>query len=186
MPRRTPLEPWTPKRRHRPPHAYDAGKAVFVTGSTVDRKPYLRSRGRKGEFLALMGERCEKFTVDLLAWVVLDEHYHVVIHPQASENVSEWLNSLHSLASRNWNREDETPGRQCLYQSWDSTLWTEGDLWSRINYTHLNPVKHGYVADPRDWEWSSLREFDAVWRDDEACQARDRFPAPRKLPHDDF
>ena len=36
---------------------------------------------------------------------------------------------------------------------------TEHDFWTRFNYIHYNPVKHGYVERPEDWEFSSYRSY---------------------------
>lgn len=179
-------EPWPPSRRHRPPHAFDAGRALFVTAATHQRAPHLRSEIRKDAFVALLEAECEHFELALIAWVVLDEHYHLVVTPSNPGNVSSWLNELHKVSSRTWNREDGIPGRQCWYQFWDKTLWTEGDLWSRINYIHRNPVKHGYADDPGLWRWSSFRQFEAIWEAEDHRINCDRFPAPLKVPHDDF
>jgi hypothetical protein len=61
-------------------------------------------------------------------------------------------------------------------------LWTEGDLWSRVNYIHRNPVKHGYVAAPEEWPHSSWPHF--LDLDPQSAAAMARFPAPRQLPND--
>ncbi len=172
--------------RHRPPHHFERGKALFITASTHRRVRHLQAPARKDEFLEVLAEASRQFEVDLHAWVVLDDHYHLIIHPEHPGSVSRWLGVIHGTTSRAWNEQDRCPGRQGWYQFWDKALWTDGDLWSRINYIHGNPVKHGYVEDPRDWPWSSIHRFDAVWEDEEVHRLRDRFPAPRKLPYDDF
>ena len=82
------------------------------------------------------------------------------------------------------NDEDRTPGRQVWYSYWDRCLWTEGDFWSRINYIHRNPVKHGHVATPEEWPHSSWPRFASLQPESEAALALQRFPAPRQLPHD--
>jgi putative transposase len=118
--------------------------------------------------------------------VVLREHYHVVVSPPTEEGFSDWIRALHSRTCLDWNREDGTPGCTIWYDYWDTTLWTQGDLWSRINYTHTNPVKHGYVTVASDWEWSSLRQLEAYWCEPEPLEGLSRFPPPLKLPKDDF
>ena len=35
----------------------------------------------------------------------------------------------------------------------------EHDFWTRFNYVHYNPVKHGYVDNLEDWEFSSYRFY---------------------------
>jgi hypothetical protein len=62
-------------------------------------------------------------------------------------------------------------------------LWTEGDLITRINYIHRNPVKHGCTADSLAWQWSSLRDYH---RDAGVEAALARFPAPLALPGDEY
>ena len=66
------------------------------------------------------------------------------------------------------------------------TLWTDGDLWSRINYVHYNPVKHGYDEEPLTYRWSSLQSPECDWTATEAQSQLARFTAPRKVPNDDF
>jgi putative transposase len=36
---------------------------------------------------------------------------------------------------------------------------TEKDFWTRFNYIHNNPVKHGYVKRPEEWEFSSYQYY---------------------------
>jgi hypothetical protein len=82
--------------------------------------------------------------------------------------------------------EDRSEGRQCWYEYWDRSLWTAGDLLSRINYVHGNPVKHGYVDEAAEWPWSSLGEYLAREEWQQLRPQLERFPAPNKLPGDDF
>ncbi|MBX9791978.1 MAG: transposase [Pirellulales bacterium] len=35
----------------------------------------------------------------------------------------------------------------------------ESDLDRICDYVHFNPVKHGYVESPWDWQWSTFRRF---------------------------
>ena len=40
---------------------------------------------------------------------------------------------------------------------WEHVIRNEKDYQRHMDYIHYNPVKHGYVDDPRDWPFSSLR-----------------------------
>ena len=33
------------------------------------------------------------------------------------------------------------------------------DLKAHVDYIHYNPVKHGLVKKPADWEWSSFHRY---------------------------
>jgi hypothetical protein len=40
---------------------------------------------------------------------------------------------------------------------WEYTIRDDRDFTSHMDYTHLNPVKHGLVEHPADWPHSSFR-----------------------------
>jgi putative transposase len=42
---------------------------------------------------------------------------------------------------------------------WDHPIRDEKDLTHHIEYIHFNPVKHGYVNQVKDWEYSSFHSF---------------------------
>ena len=38
---------------------------------------------------------------------------------------------------------------------WEHTVKDENELSFYVDYIHYNPVKHGYVRSPNEWEFSS-------------------------------
>ena len=42
---------------------------------------------------------------------------------------------------------------------WEHLIKDAQDYEHHINYVHFNPVKHGYVLNPSDWEYSSIHRF---------------------------
>ncbi len=42
---------------------------------------------------------------------------------------------------------------------WEHTIRHEDDYFGHIEYIHYNPVKHGWVAAPKDWPYSSFHRF---------------------------
>ena len=43
---------------------------------------------------------------------------------------------------------------------WDHVVRDDKDLETHLHYIHFNPVKHGYVKDPRDWVDGSYIEWE--------------------------
>jgi len=35
----------------------------------------------------------------------------------------------------------------------------QNHYYAALNYLHINPMKHGYVAGPYTWQWSSLTMY---------------------------
>lgn len=52
-------------------------------------------------------------------------------------------------------------GEQAIWQHryWEHMLRDERDFERHVEYIHYNPVKHGYVASPFDWAYSSFKHY---------------------------
>jgi putative transposase len=46
-----------------------------------------------------------------------------------------------------------------LRRFWEHRIRNEQDLHQHFDYIHFNPVKHGYVNNPKDWKWSTFHRF---------------------------
>jgi putative transposase len=44
-------------------------------------------------------------------------------------------------------------------RDYDFNVWSERKFTEKLRYIHRNPVIHGLVARPEDWEWSSFRHY---------------------------
>ncbi len=42
---------------------------------------------------------------------------------------------------------------------WDHVIRDQNDLNKHIDYIHYNPVKHGLIKSPFEWEYSSIHNF---------------------------
>lgn len=42
---------------------------------------------------------------------------------------------------------------------WEHAIRDDEDYRQHLDYIHYNPVKHGLVESPKDWDYSSFRRF---------------------------
>lgn len=42
---------------------------------------------------------------------------------------------------------------------WEHTIKDEKDFDAHFDYIHYNPVKHGYVENPSNWQWSTFHRY---------------------------
>lgn len=144
---------------HRPPHLYMDDAWYFITSSTLDKKKILITP----EHLNLWTETFKKlvieFNIKLIAWVILANHYHLLLMPNRSNQLGLFMKRLNGSTSRKLNLFDHQQGRQIWYSYWDTCIRGENDFWTRFNYIHYNPIKHRYVDNPEDWEFSSYRYY---------------------------
>lgn len=144
---------------HRPLHIYLDERWYFITASTLKHTPYLSSPLHlniwKEAFFAL----ASGYNITICAWVVLENHYHILVRPHRGRDIGKFIGQLHGRTSRQINRLDGALGRQIWYSYWDVCIRAETDFWTRFNYIHFNPVKHRYVENPAEWEFSSYRFY---------------------------
>jgi putative transposase len=95
----------------------------------------------------------------LYAWVVLEDHYHLLLWLRFGEDLPAFIHGLHGRSSRSINKEHGITGRRVWYQYWDRCIRDERDFFTRLNYLYHNPVKHGYVKTPEDYPFSSYLYF---------------------------
>lgn len=179
------IEEWDLSRSpHRPLHWYEDQGCYWVTGATLHHIPHLRRDDRKQRFVDELYPAAERWGVTLVAWTLMEHHYHMVLRAEVGRSLPRFFGRLHGKTASFVNEQDGAPGRTVWRQYWDTRLRSEGDFWSRINYTWWNPVKHGFCEKPEDWSWTNLALLMAAANEDELA-ALVRFPAPRKLPGDD-
>ena len=144
---------------HRPPHIYADDTWYIITASTVNRAHYLSTDDHLRAWLDTLQASTKESDITLRAWVVLYNHYHLLLKSRVGRNVGVFVGRLNGRTSRKFNLLDSTIGRQVWYSYWDTCIRTKADYWTRFNYIHNNPVKHGYVPGHADWEFSSYRYY---------------------------
>ena len=146
--------PW-----HRPPlHLHEGW--VHLTAACYQHVPRIgfspeRMEAFASDWLDLLHRCCR----EVGAWVLLPNHYHALVLPNAPDRLRRDLGQLHGRSSHTWNVEEQSPGRQCFHSASLRKIKCESHRWSTLNYIHNNPVKHKYVSRWQDWPWSSAHTY---------------------------
>ena len=171
---------------HHPPHVYADETWYMITASTLNHAPFLSNDQAKELVRDKLQELVQIYEMSLRAWVILNNHYHLLLKTNIGGDLSRFIGRLHGNTSRQLNLHEDALGRQIWHNYWDTFIRTEADLWTRFNYIHQNPVKHGYVDNLEDWPFSSyhyyLGEKGAEWIQD--CW--ERYPVSDHLDEDGF
>ena len=130
-------------------HLYNRGNdrnAIFF-----ERENYLH-------FLRLIRRHLIEETLDVLAYCLMPNHYHLLVRCQTAA-VSEAMQRLSMAYTKAMNRRYNRVGS--LFQGQFQAIAVASDeyLYHLTRYLHLNPVKAGLVTHPKDWEFSSYREY---------------------------
>jgi len=141
---------------HNPYHIYTDDTFYFITGAILHHAPLLGPSSHKQHLQEQLLELALAYDLDLKAWIILDNHYHILFHLTIGENLSSFIRSLHTRTAVTFNQWDNQAGRQVWWNYWDWCIRNEQDYWHHFNYIHYNPIKHGCVQQLRDWPYSSL------------------------------
>jgi len=105
------------------------------------------------------------YNFEIVAFVVLPDHFHVIINPKNIFEYPKIISSVKHCFSRNFN----VVGQVCPTYDRNKSIWqrryfehtiiSEEDLYNHLNYIHYNPVKHGQANCVKDWKHSSFQRF---------------------------
>jgi len=141
---------------------YIPNAIVFITCVTRDRYPYLKSKKDVDLFFATLASVNEINPFELLAYVVLPDHFHWLMKvDEPSGNFSRVMHSVKRNITQNYKHIHDVQTSLNIWQRgfWDHVIRDERDLELHCDYIHWNPIKHGYVTQPEDWPYSSYK----VW-----------------------
>lgn len=145
--------------KHRPPHIYLDDTNYFITVGIFQKKPLFNTNAKKAIVKSALESAVKKFEYILHAWVILDNHFHILIKTLNGKLLPRFMGAITGKSAIELNKLNKTPGRKCWYQYWDRCIRNEADFWRRMNYTHHNPVKHGYVSRMDKYPFSSYRGY---------------------------
>jgi putative transposase len=145
--------------KNAPPHYFEPGANHIITACTYKRVGILDPH-KIDHFLTTLFNLCQDLGWILDAWVVLDNHYHIIVTTSSKKyRLTDLIRPLHSKTARKFNSLDNRKGRKVWQNYWDTCLTSERSYLSRMKYVMLNPVKHGLVADPTEYPFSSYTWF---------------------------
>ncbi len=136
---------------------FNPGQIYFITSVTHDRQPILVSNPKSYSCAVDKAKVATPFEV--LAWVLMPDHFHVIINPFESylPDIIKRIKLSFAYQYRSLNGLYRAKVWQSRY--WDHVIRNEDDLHKHIDYIHYNPVKHGLVSSPFDWEHSSIHDY---------------------------
>ena len=146
--------------RHSPPHHPDGKGLYLITSTCYEHQPWIgKTDDRMDRFSSELLELLGSYTNRIDAWVVLPNHYHVVVSTDSCSALLRALGKLHGRSSFLWNGKDDARGRKVWFNTLDRQISGDRHHIAAIHYIHHNPVKHGSVNKWDAWRWSSASEY---------------------------
>lgn len=143
---------------------YIPGSAVFITQVVQDRKPVFRDPRNMNLLRKILHNVRELHPFIMLGYVFLFDHFHLLIQPDGKSNFSDIMHSFKPNFTKEYKKMigllPSRPMKLWQKRFWDHVIRDDRDFETHLHYIHYNPVKNGYVTDPRGWKDSSYVEWE--------------------------
>ncbi|MEA1935378.1 MAG: transposase [Thermodesulfobacteriota bacterium] len=134
-------------KRHQPRHLYVDNQIYFITSHIHNRTFLLDDDSKKDKLLLKIFKFAWENKIELHAWVILKNHYHILCKVSDGRDISRYIGDIHQGFTFEMNEIEEMRGRRLWKNYWDWCVRNETDYWMHFNYIHNNPIKHGIVRD---------------------------------------
>lgn len=144
--------------RHR--RAAPAGYPQHVLNRGNERAAIFHKPADYEAFLAILADGLKRVAIQILAFCLMRNHFHLVVIPSADDALSAYMRWTMNVHVRRYRRHHQSNGNGHIYQDRYKNFVIETDddvhLLSVIRYVEANAFRAGLVARAEDWPWSSL------------------------------
>ena len=142
----------------RPLRVLYPGALYHVTARGNERKAIFRADADREHFLAVLAQAVERYRLSLHAYVLMDNHYHLLLETQEA-NLSLALRHVNGVYTGFFNRTHERVGH--LFQGRYKAIIVDKEsyLLELSRYIHLNPVRTKQGHPLARYSWSSYWDY---------------------------
>ena len=146
------------------------GSIYFFTLVTHNRRPFLSYPDNVALLRQAFQYTMQRHPMKIDAFVLLPDHLHSIwTLPDDDYNFSMRWRLIKSYFTRHCpdkyagivsaSRRDKQERAFWQRRFWEHVIRDDKDFVNHIEYIHYNPVKHGLVDAPKDWEYSSFHRY---------------------------
>lgn len=124
-----------------------------------NRQPIFASLGDYALLLGLLTENAKKFGVQVHAYVLMTNHFHLLATPSAAESLPQMMQAVGRSYVRYFNDAQGRSGTLWDGRYKSTLVQIDRYLLACMAYIDLNPVRAGLVSDPSNYAWSSYCHY---------------------------
>ena len=158
----------------RRPRADEAGGLYHALNRGNARRAIFRKDADYEAFERILAAGIERYRVSLFAYVLMPNHWHLVLRPHADGQMSallRWVTATHTMR---YHAHYHTSGQGHVYQGRFKSFPIQGDghFLAVCRYVERNPRRAELVRQAQAWRWGSL------WRWLQAAEPEPRLLSP--------
>jgi putative transposase len=122
-----------------------------------DRQAIVRDDVDRERLLMLWQEQSKLFKVAVHAYVLMDNHFHLLVTPESNDGLPKMMQAVGRAYVRYFNLRYQRTGTLWEGRYRSNLVESERYLLACMVYIDLNPVRACVVAQAVDFKWSSHR-----------------------------
>ena len=130
------------------------GAYYHILSRGNERRNIFSDNNNRVSFLETLGKMSDRFEVEVYAYVLMDNHYHLLLKTN-KPNISKSMQWFGTTYTRQYNIKHKRNGH--LFQGRFKNFLIENDEYLMLLscYIHRNPLRAGIVRRLVDYPWSS-------------------------------
>ncbi len=130
---------------------------IMVQG--INKENIFKKDFYKNLYIKLLSENINEYNSKLLAYVIMDNHTHILLNYSEIEDVSKLMHKINQAFAQIYNKIEERVGYVFRGRYRCEQIKDEAHLYNTIAYIHFNPVKANIVKNPIDYKFSSYSKY---------------------------
>ena len=128
---------------------------VFARGA--GRQIIFEDNDDRKIFLGLLEKTARQHAVEIHAWCLMDNHYHLLLHAPIT-HISKLVQKTNAGYASHFNSKHDRVGHLFQDRFKSEPINDENHFLAAMRYIHENPVKAG-ICPAQDYRWSSYSEY---------------------------
>jgi putative transposase len=137
------------------PHRTGPGYTYFISSVTWERRELFRVPKVAEILVQRIIASCEKGAYQLHEFVVMLNHFHLLITPGESTSLEKAVQLIKGGSSHEIHKVSGNHLEIWQVGFHDWTIRDREDYQSKVRYIHMNPVRARLVEQPGDWLFGS-------------------------------
>ncbi|MGE3639803.1 MAG: transposase [Pirellulales bacterium] len=161
----------------RPPRADEAGGLYHALNRANGRATIFRKQADFAAFERILAEGLERYAVQLFAYQLMPNHWHIVLRPEQDGQMSQFVRWVTATHTMRYHAHYQTSGQGHVYQGRFKSFPVQEDehFLALARYVERNALRAGLVERAEDWRWGSL----ARWLEPTEPTLLSPWPIPR-------
>lgn len=125
----------------------------------INREYIFEKNEEKQKYLYLMKKYNVEHKVSIIAYCIMDNHAHLLLHSNDSKNLSSFMKEINTRYALYYNKKKERVGYVFRNRFESKIMGTELQTLRCIKYIHMNPVKAHIVETEDRYQFSSYNHY---------------------------